>query len=83
MSRTLYFSATYCQPCKVFKPYVQKEVENNDQINVDFLDVTENSELAQKYNITNVPTMIKLQDDEEVDRVVGVINPAKLKEFLV
>ena len=53
-----YFSATWCGPCKAFKP-VMNEVAGEGYM-VEFLDVDNNSEMASKYGV-------------EVNRFVGAI----------
>tara|TARA_R100001594_G_C3875719_1_gene224609 strand:+ start:275 stop:535 length:261 start_codon:yes stop_codon:yes gene_type:complete len=51
-----YFSATWCGPCKAFKPIMEELKEEGYDIT--FLDVDENSGLAKQYNIRSVPTTI-------------------------
>ena len=51
-----YFSATWCGPCKAFKPIMEELKEEG--YNITFLDVDTNSDLAKQYNIRSVPTTI-------------------------
>ena len=51
-----YFSATWCGPCKAFKPIMEELKEEGYDIT--FLDVDKNSGLAKQYNIRSVPTTI-------------------------
>ena len=66
-----YFSATWCGPCKAFKP-VMNEVAGEGYM-VEFLDVDNNSEMASKYGVRSVPTKIIEENGVEVNRFVGAI----------
>ena len=66
-----YFSATWCGPCKAFKP-VMNEVAGEGYM-VEFLDVDNNSEMASKYGVRSVPTTIIVENGVEVNRFVGAI----------
>ena len=70
MKTTKYFSATWCGPCKAFKPVMQELASAGN--NIQFIDVDENNELASKYGIRSVPTVVVEEGGVEVDRVVGM-----------
>jgi thioredoxin 1 len=65
-----YFSATWCGPCKTFKP-VMNEVAGEGH-SVQFIDIDRQQDLAAKYNVRSVPTVIIEEGGVEVDRVVGM-----------
>ena len=71
MKTAKYFSATWCGPCKAFKP-VMNEVAGEGYM-VEFLDVDNNSEMASKYGVRSVPTTIIEENGVEVNRFVGAI----------
>jgi len=71
MKTMKYFSATWCGPCKAFKP-VMNEIKNEGHY-VEFIDTDNMSDLASKYNIRSVPTVVIEEGGVEVDRFVGVI----------
>ena len=71
-----YFSATWCGPCKAFKP-VMNEVAGEGYM-VEFLDVDNNSEMASKYGVRSVPTTIIEENGVEVNRFVGAIQKQKV-----
>ena len=71
MKTMKYFSATWCGPCKSFKP-VMNEVAGEGYM-VEFLDVDNNSEMASKYGVRSVPTTIIEENGVEVNRFVGAI----------
>ena len=72
-----YFSATWCGPCKQFKPIMEEL--SNEGYNIEFIDGDENREVAIEYNIRSIPTTVIEQDGKEINRLVGV----KSKEEMI
>lgn len=67
------FEASWCGPCKALKPVfenVSKKFGNN--VNFSYIDIDEQFEIAQKYFVRSVPTVIVEKDGVEVNRFVGV-----------
>ena len=57
MKKIIYFSTTWCGPCKAFKPVVQ-EVSQELGIQVSYTDAEADPTLAKMYNVTSVPTIV-------------------------
>ena len=81
------FWATWCGPCKAMGPSIDElAAEYEGQALIGKVDVEENNDLAEKYAIRSVPTLIFFKDGEMVDKVVGlqtkVAIEAKIKELL-
>ena len=77
------FSATWCGPCKMQKPFLEKvEAELGDKVEVKEIDVDKNQELAGKYGIQAVPTLIILKDGEVAKRFTGLTAAGILIEEL-
>ena len=74
MKTAKYFSATWCCPCKQFKPIMEELA--SEGYNIEFIDGDENPKEAMKYNIRSVPTTIILEGEafsyHESARIVGV-----------
>ena len=77
------FYADWCGPCKMIKPYF-KELEKRfgDTITFITVDVDEDDEMVDKYNIKAMPTFVFLKDGKEVDRLEGA-NVEKLTKKVV
>ena len=78
----LYFTATWCGPCQRVKPIIKeisKGVEDS-KLKVCMIDIDENSELVEKYDIKSVPTMILLLNNEQKGICNGT-NKEKLLEL--
>ena len=77
MKTAKYFSATWCGPCKQFKPIMEEL--SNEGYNIEFIDGDENKEVAIEYNIRSIPTTIIEEEGKEINRLVGV----KSKEEMI
>ena len=80
MKQLLKFSASWCQPCKALAANM-KYVEFGD-VQYEDVDIDENMELAKKFGIRGVPTMVLVEDDVEIKRISGVLMADKIEEFI-
>ena len=70
MKTILYFTASWCGPCKALAPRMEKL---SGQINYKKIDVDGNQDLSIKYGVRNVPSLVLVNENgEEVNRMVGV-----------
>ena len=75
----LKFFAEWCEPCKAMKPLVDKVFPEVNNIDIDTL---EGSEIAQRYNIRGVPTLLRVDEEGEMTHVkVGQQTLRSLKEW--
>ncbi len=66
------FWATWCGPCRMVGPTIEALSEQYaGQVNIGKVDVDENDELAAKFGIRNIPTVLFIKDGQVVDKVVG------------
>ena len=65
----LRFTATWCQPCKAL---AQQLEELGLDKNVTVVDIDEQQDLAIQYGVRSVPTLIAVDNNKEVKRMVGV-----------
>ncbi|PCI96822.1 MAG: thioredoxin [Flavobacteriales bacterium] len=77
------FWAVWCGPCRMVGPVVD-EISNDyeGRAIVGKVDVDNNPEVAQKYGIRNIPTILFLKNGEIVDKQVGAVQKATLAEKL-
>ena len=74
------FWATWCGPCKMISPIIsQLATEYEGKIVVGKCDVEEADEVAEKFGIRNIPTILFFKGGEQVDKFVGAGNKAKLQ----
>ena len=71
------FWATWCGPCRMQGPAVEKLAEEG--YNVGKINVDDEGELAERYHVMNIPTLIIFKNGEEKERMVGVQSKDLLK----
>ena len=81
MKTIKYFSATWCGPCKTFKP-VMNEVAGEGH-SVQFIDIDQSQDLAAKYGVRSVPTTVIEENGIEVDRFIGAIPKQQVLDRLL
>lgn len=66
------FWATWCGPCKRIAPVIEALAQDYEgQVNIGKCDVEEDEDLAVRFGIRNVPTILFIKNGEVVDKVVG------------
>ena len=66
------FWAEWCGPCKMIGPILEEIAEEyEEEVKVCKLNVDENQGLASKYGVMSIPTLIKFEDGQEADKVIG------------
>ena len=81
MKTMKYFSATWCGPCKTFRP-VMNEIAS-EGYSIEFIDVDQEQNKAIKYGVRSVPTVVIEENGIEVDRFVGSIPKQMILEKLL
>ena len=81
MKTIKYFSATWCGPCKSFKP-VMNEIAS-EGYSVQFIDIDQSPNMATQFSVMSVPTVIIEENGIEVDRFVGSIPNQQVLERLI
>lgn len=66
------FFATWCGPCKMLGPILEEIAKERDDFDIVKVDIDDNKDLAYKYEIEVVPTMIILKNGEVMQEVEGL-----------
>ena len=78
MKKILYFSATWCGPCKMLGPIMESL---SGQINYEKIDVDNNQDLSIQYGVRNIPTLVLVENGEAVRRLTGLQQKDQILEF--
>lgn len=77
------FWATWCGPCKKVGPYIEELAEQyGDQAIIGKVDVDDNDELAMRFGIRNIPTILFIKDGQVVDKQIGAAAKNVLEDKL-
>jgi thioredoxin 1 len=80
MKTAKYFSASWCGPCKMFKPVVNELISEGH--NIEIIDIDDNQTLAQQYQIQSIPTVVIEENGQIVDGVMGATSKEDLVQRL-
>lgn len=75
------FFATWCGPCKVIAPVLDKFAKEYPSAKFIKVDVDDFGQIAQEYEISSMPTVVFLKGGKVVTKVIGA-NPAALKQAI-
>ena len=77
------FWATWCGPCKMLAPIVAAIAEKYEgKIKVGKVDVDDEGELAVRYGVSAIPTVVRIDAGEVTKTSIGFVPQAKLEEAL-
>ncbi|MBQ7406222.1 MAG: thioredoxin [Clostridia bacterium] len=65
------FYADWCGPCRMMAPILEAVSEERADLKVAKVNVDESSELAAKFGVMSIPTLVLLNDGDEIKRIVG------------
>ena len=67
------FWASWCGPCRMLSPVVDEVADERADIKVGKINVDEQPELAEKFSVMSIPTLVVIRGGETVNRSVGAI----------
>jgi thioredoxin 1 len=76
------FWAPWCGPCRAIDPSLKAISNENKDVVIAKVNVDDNKELSEKFNITGIPCMIIFKNGKEVDRLVGGVPKSKIEAFI-
>ena len=75
------FNAGWCGPCRAMKPMLE-ELSENAAYKIVSIDIDEEDELAEEYDVSSIPCLVVFKGGEEVNRSVGLIAKDAIAELV-
>lgn len=79
MKRILRFTADWCNPCKQLKENIERAALKTP---IEVIDIEVDNVLATEFGVRNLPTMVLMDENTEISRVVGLKTPKQIKEWV-
>ncbi len=76
------FWADWCGPCRMLGPMIEQLADRYPDVVVGKVNVDDEQELALRYGVMSIPTVIFFKDGKEIDRKVGVMPPEAFTQVL-
>lgn len=77
------FFATWCGPCKMISPILEKFASEHPEVKVIKVDVDDFTNIAREYGVSSIPTLILFKNGELVDRKVGFMDYNNLVKWII
>ncbi|MFH8038807.1 MAG: thioredoxin [Candidatus Aenigmatarchaeota archaeon] len=74
--------ADWCPPCKALSPIIEEVSKEYKDVKFVKINVDENREIAHLYDVQSIPTLLYFQNGNLVNRTVGALPKAKIKEII-
>ena len=76
------FNADWCGPCKMLKPIVDEISNERSDIKVVSINIDDEDELAEEYEVFSIPCVVVFKDGKEIARSVGLKPKADILKLI-
>ena len=76
------FWAEWCGPCRMLIPVFEELSKEMKKVKFAKVNITESEEIAQKFGVMSIPTLILFRDGKEVGRTMGALPKDMLKKWI-
>ncbi|MBE6113755.1 MAG: thioredoxin [Erysipelotrichaceae bacterium] len=75
------FYADWCGPCKMLAPIIEQLANEQDEVKIVKVNVDDDSELAQRYGVMGIPTLVLIKNGEVAAQKTGYMPKAEIKKM--
>lgn len=76
------FWATWCGPCRMLSPIVDDVAATHPELKVGKVNIDEQPDLANQFNVMSIPTLIVFKDGQKVNESIGLVAKEKIEELI-
>ena len=76
------FWAPWCMPCRMVGPILEEIAAERSDIKVGKINVDEQPELAAKFGVMSIPTLVVMENGKEVNRSIGAMPKASILKLV-
>ncbi len=76
------FWAAWCGPCKMMSPVIDELAADHPEIKVAKINIDEEMELAQKYGVMSIPTVVLFEGGQPKETSIGYVPKASIEKML-
>ncbi|MCI7260784.1 MAG: thioredoxin [Selenomonas sp.] len=76
------FWATWCGPCRMLSPIVDDVAATHPELKVGKVNIDEQPDLANQFNVMSIPTLIVFKDGQKVNESVGLVAKEKIEKLI-
>lgn len=76
------FNANWCGPCKMLRPILEEVAKKNDSVKFISVNIDDEDELAEDYNVSSIPCLVVFENGEEKARSIGLIPKEEVEKLI-
>lgn len=76
------FFANWCGPCKMLMPVLEEIDQEFDQVDIVKVNIDQDEDLAKKFGVLSIPTLIFFSKGEEVEKTIGYRQKSQIQEII-
>ena len=76
------FNANWCGPCRMLRPILDEIADTRSTNKIVSINIDENEELANKYDVSSIPCLVLFKDGKEVKRSIGLRPKADIESMM-
>lgn len=80
--KVLDFYADWCGPCQMLKPIIEQVEKEHPEIEFEAINIDDQPELAEKYGVMSIPTLVVMDGDEIKETLIGLKSKTEIEKVI-